>query len=69
MQREDRSFGISKLIPLIMEERTEETLRDGLKIRLAAWKQGGEFGWVFDNATDDFDISDKTILALMAPNF
>ncbi|MBQ0656053.1 VirB3 family type IV secretion system protein [Proteus mirabilis] len=69
MQREDRSFGISKLIPLIMEERTEETLRDGLKIRLAAWKQGGEFGWVFDNATDDFDISDKTIFGIDGTEF
>ncbi|MEX9225588.1 VirB3 family type IV secretion system protein [Providencia rettgeri] len=69
MEREDRSYGISKLIPLIMEERTAETQRDGLKIRLQAWKQGGEFGWVFDNATDDFDISDKTVFGIDGTEF
>ncbi|EOI3591734.1 VirB3 family type IV secretion system protein [Proteus mirabilis] len=69
MQREDRSFGISKLIPLIMEERTAETQRDGLKIRLQAWRQGGEFGWVFDNATDDFNINDKTIFGIDGTEF
>ncbi|MYL81429.1 ATPase, partial [Klebsiella pneumoniae] len=30
---------------------------NGLSIRLSQWAQGGEFGWVFDNESDTFDIS------------
>lgn len=29
---------------------------NGLRIRLQQWAQGGEFGWVFDNDVDTFDI-------------
>ncbi len=52
-----RIFGITRLLENLPEPATREAQENGLSIRLAQWAQGGEFGWVFDNATDSFDIS------------
>ncbi|EPU1275845.1 VirB3 family type IV secretion system protein [Escherichia coli] len=69
MQREDRSFPISKLIPLIMEPDDTETKRHGLKARLRAWKQGGEYGWLLDNASDFFDVAHLDVFGIDGTEF
>ena len=52
-----RTCGITRLLENLPEPATREAQENGLSIRLSQWAQGGEFGWVFDNATDTFDIS------------
>lgn len=69
MARDDRSYGISKLIPFIMEQKTTETARNGLKMRLKAWTEGNEYGWVFDNAQDKFDIKNKEVFGIDGTEF
>lgn len=66
---ENRTFGISKLIPLIMEDRNEQTLKTGLKVRLKPWSKGGEHGWIFDNEHDSFDIADKDVFGIDCTEF
>ncbi|WP_392431330.1 VirB3 family type IV secretion system protein [Yersinia sp. HM-2024] len=53
-----RRYGITRLLEVLPEPPTKEARTNGLRIRLKQWAQGGEFGWVFDNETDTFDISD-----------
>ncbi len=60
MQRSNRSYPISKLRPLILEPDDTETRRHGLKARLNASGAGREFGWVFDNPDDTFDVDNWT---------
>ncbi|WP_168403520.1 VirB3 family type IV secretion system protein [Erwinia amylovora] len=55
---EYRRFGITRLLEVLPEPPTKEARTNGLRIRLKQWAQGGEFGWVFDNEEDTFDISD-----------
>ncbi|EBB7895780.1 VirB3 family type IV secretion system protein [Escherichia coli] len=69
MKRENRTFGISKLIPMMMENKTEESEISGLKVRLNAWKEGGEYGWIFDNKNDTFDITDKDVFGIDGTEF
>lgn len=69
MAREDRSFPVSKLIPLILEPDDAETKRHGIKARLKAWKQGGEYGWVIDNRTDTFDVSNLDVFGVDGTEF
>ncbi|XHT97832.1 hypothetical protein QRX37_25560 (plasmid) [Escherichia coli] len=64
MQRSNRSYPISKLRPLILEPDDTETRRHGLKARLNAWVQGGEFGWVFDNPDDTFDVDNLDVFGI-----
>ncbi|MDT7487267.1 VirB4 family type IV secretion/conjugal transfer ATPase [Citrobacter koseri] len=52
-----RVYGITRLLENLPEPATREAQENGLSIRLSQWAQGGEFGWVFDNASDTFDIS------------
>ena len=52
-----RVYGITRLLENLPEPATKEAQENGLSIRLSQWAQGGEFGWVFDNASDTFDIS------------
>ncbi|RYA74828.1 ATPase [Enterobacter cloacae complex sp. 4DZ3-17B2] len=54
---EYRLFGITRLRENLPEPATKEAQENGLDIRLSQWAQGGEFGWVFDNESDTFDIS------------
>lgn len=56
-EQQYRIFGITRLLENLPEPATREAQENGLSIRLAQWAQGGEFGWVFDNASDTFDIS------------
>lgn len=69
MSRDNRQFGISKLIPLIQEDKDSESVKSGLKIRLSVWKQGGEYGWVFDNENDLFDISSIPVFGIDGTEF
>ncbi|HHY0626552.1 TPA: VirB4 family type IV secretion/conjugal transfer ATPase [Vibrio parahaemolyticus] len=36
---------------------SKEEIANSIKLRLAKWCQGGEFGWVFDNPTDELDFA------------
>lgn len=56
--KESRINGVSRLLENINEPATKEARDNGLKIRLSQWAKGGEFGWVFDNENDTFDIGD-----------
>ncbi|MCZ2423560.1 conjugal transfer protein, partial [Neisseria meningitidis] len=69
MQRSNRSYPISKLRPLILEPDDTETRRHGLKARLNAWVQGGEFGWVFDNPDDTFDVDNLDVFGIDGTEF
>lgn len=69
MARDDRSFPVSKIIPLIMEPDDVETKRHGLKTRLRAWAQGGEYGWVIDNASDTFDVTHLDVFGVDGTEF
>ncbi|MFZ4210592.1 VirB3 family type IV secretion system protein [Pantoea endophytica] len=53
---EKRSYGITRLLELLVEDNSKEVQENGLRVRLEPWKQGGEFGWVFDNEDDTFNI-------------
>ncbi len=52
-----RVYGITRMLENLPEPATKEAQENGLSIRLSQWAQGGEFGWVFDNESDTFDIS------------
>ena len=52
-----RVYGITRMLENLPEPATKEARENGLSIRLSQWAQGGEFGWVFDNEFDTFDIS------------
>lgn len=54
----EQTFGITRLMENITEAPTAEAQENGLNIRLKQWAQGGEFGWVFDNEADTFDVTD-----------
>ena len=51
-----RRNGITRMLEVLHEAPTKEARMNGLRIRLQQWAQGGEFGWVFDNDADTFDI-------------
>ena len=66
---EHRGFGITRLLENLTEPPTKEAQENGLRVRLSQWAQGGEYGWVFDNDLDTFDMANATISASMARNF
>ncbi|MEY6145375.1 ATPase, partial [Salmonella enterica subsp. enterica serovar Corvallis] len=51
-----RRNGITRMLEVLHEAPTKDARMNGLRIRLQQWAQGGEFGWVFDNDVDTFDI-------------
>ncbi|ENA1754851.1 VirB3 family type IV secretion system protein [Yersinia ruckeri] len=55
---EYRYYGITRLLEVLPEPPTKEARTNGLRIRLKQWALGGEFGWVFDNKEDTFNIND-----------
>lgn len=56
---EYRKYGITRLLEVLPEPPTKEARTNGLRIRLKQWAQGGEFGWVFDNELDTFNIEES----------
>lgn len=57
-EKKDRVYGVTRLLENINESATKEARDNGLKIRLSQWAKGGQFGWVFDNENDTFDIGE-----------
>ncbi|HIF6613809.1 TPA: VirB4 family type IV secretion/conjugal transfer ATPase [Serratia marcescens] len=57
LPRELRSYGITRVLETLNEPTTVQAQENGLRIRLSQWKKGADFGWVFDNDEDSFDIS------------
>lgn len=57
LPKEHRGFGITRLLENLTEPPTKEAQENGLRVRLSQWAIGGEYGWVFDNDLDTFDIS------------
>ncbi|EMW3391971.1 VirB3 family type IV secretion system protein [Salmonella enterica] len=53
---EYRRYGITRLLEVLPEPPTKEARTNGLRIRLKQWAKGGEFGWVFDNDVDTFNL-------------
>lgn len=55
---EKRGKIITRLLEILPEPPTKDSRTNGLRIRLKQWAQGGEFGWVFDNEEDSFNIDE-----------
>lgn len=66
---EYRKFGITRLLEVLPEPPTPDARLNGLRIRLKLWAQGGEFGWVFDNEEDTFNISHVDNLGIDGTEF
>ncbi|SET71089.1 VirB3 family type IV secretion system protein [Kosakonia radicincitans] len=58
LEPENRKFFISRVLENMSEPASKEAQENGLTVRLEKWARGGEFGWVFDNETDTFDIGE-----------
>ncbi|WP_275234100.1 VirB3 family type IV secretion system protein [Pantoea ananatis] len=58
LKPDNRKYFISRVLENMSEPASQESQENGLTVRLQKWAQGGEFGWVFDNEADTFDISD-----------
>lgn len=55
---EKRGCIITRILEILPEPPTKESRTNGLRVRLKQWAQGGEFGWVFDNEEDTFNIDE-----------
>ncbi|EOX8956943.1 VirB3 family type IV secretion system protein [Enterobacter hormaechei] len=55
---EKRGNIVTRVLEILPEPPTKEARTNGLRIRLKQWARGGEFGWVFDNDEDTFNIED-----------
>ena len=55
---EKRGKIITRILEILPEPPTKEARTNGIRIRLKQWAEGGEFGWVFDNEEDTFNIDD-----------
>ncbi|MZG45507.1 ATPase, partial [Dickeya dianthicola] len=64
-----RRYGITRLLEVLPEPPTREARTNGLRIRLKQWTQGGEFGWVFDNAEDSFNIGESDNIGIDGTEF
>ena len=51
-----RAYGISRVLEHLPEGLTKEEKENSLARRLRAWSNGGAYGWVFDNPTDELDF-------------
>lgn len=58
LKPENRVYGVTRLLENLSEPASNEAQENGLHIRLAKWAQGGDYGWVFDNESDNFHIGD-----------
>lgn len=54
----ERVYGVTRMLENLTESPTLDAQENGLIIRLSQWAQGGEFGWVFDNEEDTFNITE-----------
>ena len=51
------------------EAATEQGRNNGLVVRLSHWAQGGQFGWVFDNAVDTFNPDTSSTFGIDGTEF
>lgn len=58
MPDELRAYGITRLIEHMTEAATRDERENGMMIRLSQWSCQGQFGWVFDNENDTFDVNE-----------
>ncbi|HFO2534886.1 TPA: VirB3 family type IV secretion system protein [Yersinia enterocolitica] len=65
----EQIYGVSRLMENITEAPTAEAQENGLKIRLSQWAKGGEFGWVFDNEEDTFDVTECDVFGIDGSEF
>ena len=66
---EERQYGISRMLEHMSEAATEEGRNNGLVVRLSHWAQGGQFGWVFDNAVDTFNPDNSSTFGVDGTEF
>jgi len=66
---DNRQYGITRMLEHMSEATTELDRKNGLVVRLAHWAQGGQFGWVFDNAEDSFDVAQSSIFGVDGTEF
>ncbi|HHQ6539581.1 TPA: VirB3 family type IV secretion system protein [Serratia fonticola] len=69
MPTELRQYGISRLLEHMTQAATREERENGIVIRLKQWANGAQFGWVFDNAIDSFNIEHCTNFGIDGTEF
>ncbi len=60
LEVQERRYGISRLIESLNSSSENEVAESSMTISLMKWAKDGEYGWIFDNEYDDFDISKST---------
>lgn len=66
---ENRQYGITRMLEHMSEAATEQGRNNGLVVRLSHWAQGGQFGWVFDNAVDTFNPDTSSTFGIDGTEF
>ena len=66
---ENRQHGISRMLEHMSEGATAQERNSGLVARLSHWAQGGQFGWVFDNAVDTFNPDTSSTFGIDGTEF
>lgn len=60
LEIQERRYGISRLIEALNQSAELEEQDRSIAISLQKWSKDGEYGWIFDNRNDEFDISSST---------
>ncbi|WP_342225711.1 VirB4 family type IV secretion/conjugal transfer ATPase [Rickettsia endosymbiont of Urophora cardui] len=60
LEIQERRYGISRLIEALNQSAELEEQDRSIAISLQKWSKDGEYGWIFDNENDEFDISSST---------
>lgn len=60
LETQQRRYGISRLIEALNSSARLEEQDSSIAISLQKWSKDGEYGWIFDNEYDEFDISSST---------
>jgi type IV secretion system protein VirB4 len=58
LSRDKRAWGISRCIDNLNKSTRRDEKANDLVTRLSVWSKEGEFGWIFDNETDNFSLAD-----------
>lgn len=56
LSRDKRIYGISRCLDNLNKPTSKSERANDLVTRLLAWSRDGEFGWIFDNEVDNFNI-------------
>jgi type IV secretion system protein VirB4 len=60
LSQDKRVWGISRCIDNLSKSTRRDEKANDLVTRLSVWSEEGEFGWIFDNETDNFSLADCT---------